>query len=74
MLEVKKKKKRNSKSSGSEFKKSLLSQSKAFKSSQIIKEAVKTLIGPTEIAPEVMLLIKSMQEEQLRVRKEFSLC
>ena len=52
----------------------MLSHNLAYKRSCIIKEAVSTLIGPTEIAPEVMLLIKGLQNEQMRVKKEFLLC
>jgi hypothetical protein len=37
---------------------------------KIIKNAIGVLIGPTEIAPEVMVLIKKIQIEQTRVASE----
>lgn len=39
-----------------------------------IKEAVQELIGPSEIAPEVMMLIKQIQVKQKEVMSELVTC
>lgn len=44
------------------------------KRNKIIKEALGELIGPTEIAPELLMWIKEIQVEQKRVTNEVLSC
>lgn len=40
----------------------------------VIKEAIGELIGPTEIAPEVMILIKAVQNQQKALEEKVHTC
>ena len=47
---------------------------KRLKENKIVKEALGVLIGPTEIAPELLIWIKEIQAEQRRMNTELVSC